>query len=145
MSRVDFFDSDYEPVSELIYAIVTARYNNKWMFVRHHDRATPEITGGHIEPGEDPADTARRELAEETGAVEFTLDCVATYSVEEEGNARFGRLYYAEISRLDAISDTSEIAEVIFMDELPDNLTYPDIQPVLLQKVSEYLLKRGSY
>jgi len=145
MSRVNFFDSDYEPVSELIYAIVTARYNNKWVFVRHHDRVTPEITGGHIEPGEDPADTARRELAEETGAVEFTLDCVATYSVEEEGNTGFGRLYYAEIYRLDVISDTSEIAEVVFMDELTDNLTYPDIQLVFLQKVSEYLKERGSY
>ncbi len=145
MSRVNFFDSDYEPVSELIYAIVTARYNNKWVFVRHHDRVTPEITGGHIEPGEDPADTARRELAEETGAVEFTLDSVATYSVEEEGNTGFGRLYYAEIYRLDVISDTSEIAEVVFMDELTDNLTYPDIQLVFLQKVSEYLKERGSY
>jgi 8-oxo-dGTP diphosphatase len=76
---------------------------------------------------------------EETGAVEFSLDCVATYSVEKDGNTGYGRLFLAEVNKMGTLPGNSEISEVIFVDNLPENLTYQDIQPHLFRKVIEFL------
>jgi 8-oxo-dGTP pyrophosphatase MutT (NUDIX family) len=66
---VKFFDQDYIPDGRLTYSVIVARYGGRWMFVRHHDRATWEIAGGHIEENETPSYTARRELTEERNMV----------------------------------------------------------------------------
>ena len=65
----------YESVSDgrLKYAVIAARYNGKWVWCRHRERATFEIPGGHREAGENISDTARRELYEETGAVRYDI------------------------------------------------------------------------
>ncbi|MFH0843526.1 MAG: NUDIX domain-containing protein [Bacteroidota bacterium] len=139
MTRVKFYDNDYMPARGLVYSVIAVRHNRQWIFVRHHDRSTWEIPGGHIEVNESPDDAARRELIEETGAEEFTLSCVATYSVEKSGNTRYGRLYFAEVTKLADLPSNSEIAETTLMDGLPGNLTYPDIQPVLFSRVLEFL------
>jgi 8-oxo-dGTP diphosphatase len=76
---------------------------------------------------------------EESGAVDFKIECVATYSVLKNGETGFGRLYLAKISRLGPVPDISEIAEVKMMDSLPVNLTHPDIQPHLFKKILEHL------
>jgi len=138
---VIFYSVDFIPVRRLTYSVIAARHNGKWVFVRHHDRSTWEIPGGHIEPDESPDDAARRELIEETGAEEFTLTCVATYSVEKNGNTGYGRIYFAEVTLLGNLPSNSEIAETALMDDLPGNLTYPDIQPHLFRKVLDYLKK----
>ena len=142
MTIVKFFDPDYLPDGKLTYSVIVARYGSRWMFVRHHDRATWEIAGGHIEENETPSYTARRELTEETGAREFDLVCVATYSVEKEGHTGYGRLFFAEIKTRGTLEDNSEIAETILLDNLPEELTYPDIQPHLFRKVIEFLKSR---
>jgi 8-oxo-dGTP diphosphatase len=138
MTRVDFYDTDYIPDVKLTYSVIAANYNGRWIFVRHNDRSTWEIAGGHIEDGESPFDAARRELAEETGAQEFDLHCVATYSVEKDGKKGFGQLFAADVHSMGKIPDASEIAEVQLMGDLPDSLTYPDIQPYLFKKVIEF-------
>jgi 8-oxo-dGTP diphosphatase len=144
MTEVIFYDPLYEPDSVLAYAVISAKYRNSWIFVRHQNRSTWEIAGGHIEIGESPHDAAFRELMEETGALRFNLACVATYSVIKEGLTGYGKLYLAEVFELGKVPDVSEIAEIILLDHLPDNLTYPDIQPFLFSKSVEYLAKGGS-
>lgn len=139
MVKVSFFESLYTPSGKLVYSVITARHRGKWVFVRHNKRKTLEIPGGHIEAGETSDDAARRELIEETGAIEFDLKCVSTYSVEREKVIKFGRLYFAEISEMGVIDDKSEIEEVVFLDNLPGNLTYPDIQPHLFGRVIKYI------
>jgi 8-oxo-dGTP diphosphatase len=142
MTRVKFYDPSFSPDRDLVYSVIAARFQGQWIFVRHHERSTWEIAGGHIEEGESPDDTARRELAEETGASLFDLTCVATYSVEKDGTIGLGKLYLAEVQKLTAVPDASEIAETLLADDLPANLTYPDIQPHMFRKIKEYLNER---
>jgi 8-oxo-dGTP diphosphatase len=111
--------------------------------VRHQDRTTWEIPGGHIEAGETSFEAAGRELREETGALKFSLVCIATYSVTIDGKTGWGRLYIAEVFEIGPIPDISEIAEIDLMDYLPDNLTHPDIQPHLFNKTIEFLMIQG--
>lgn len=139
MTQVNFYDPLFEPASMLTYSIIAARFKGKWIYVRHRDRKTYEIPAGHIEKGETSLEAACRELMEETGAIRYEIDCVATYSVIRDENTGWGRLYFAEVSELGAISDIFEIAERILLDQLPENLTYPDIQADFYEKVLEYL------
>ena len=111
--------------------------------MRHHRRDTWEIPGGHVEKNESADEAAGRELMEETGAVDFKLECVATYSVLKNGETGFGRLYLADISKLGPIPDISEIAEVKAMASLPENLTHPDIQPHLFQRILGHLKSKN--
>lgn len=139
MVIVDFYNPDYSPADKLIYSVIVARYHYSWVFVRHYQRSTFEIPGGHIEENEAPAEAAKRELIEETGAIKFSLVCVSTYSVTQGDETRFGKLYFADINEMGPVPDNSEIAEIALMDNLPSPVTYPDIQPLLFNKVIDYL------
>jgi len=108
--------------------------------VRHQERTTWEIPGGHIETGENPDQAAARELKEETGTEKFDLTPISDYSVTMVDQTSYGRLYFAEISQM-GILPPSEIAEVIQLNSLPDELTYPQIQPELLNFVQNSLQK----
>jgi 8-oxo-dGTP diphosphatase len=139
MTEVDFFDPSFMPDTFLTYSVISSRYIDKWIFVRHQKRKTFEIAGGHIEEGESSLDAAGRELMEETGARSFTLECIATYSVKKDGETGWGRLYFAEVQELGPIPDISEIAEIVLLDTIPANPTHPDIQPHLFRKTLEYI------
>ena len=139
MTEIKFYDPLFEPDKPITYSVISAKYRDMWIFVRHQDRSTWEIAGGHIEAGETSHATACRELMEETGALRFDLECVATYSVMKKGVTGFGRLYLAEVFELGLVPDVSEIAEVTLLDHLPEDLTYPDIQPFLFRKSIEHL------
>jgi 8-oxo-dGTP diphosphatase len=139
MTEVKFYDPLFEPDKVLTYSVISAKHKNKWIFVRHQERTTWEIAGGHIEAGETSYEAAGRELMEETGAVRFNLECIATYSVKKEGETGWGRLYFAEVFELGPIPDISEIAGIILVDHLPENNTHPDIQPHLFRKTIEFL------
>ena len=143
MTEVNFYDCLFEPDAGLTYSVISAKFNNKWIFVRHHKRTTWEISGGHIEKGETSDEAAGRELAEETGAIRFNLKCIATYSVRKNGETGYGRLYFAEVFELGPIPDISEISEITLSDDLPGNLTHPDIQPHLFNRTIEFLQKRS--
>lgn len=129
----------YEEVKDdlLKFAVIIAKYNERYVFCKHKERNTLEVPGGHREKGETIEETARRELREETGAINFDIKPVCVYSVVEkdnfEGAESFGMLYYAEIESLDSELH-SEIEEIVVMDKFPDNWTYPRIQPKLMQE-----------
>ena len=127
---------------QLQFVVVGARYQGQWLFVLHKQRSTYEIPGGHIEPGEHHAGAAARELYEETGAIDFTLYNLGCYVVEREGTEPSGgMLYVADIVTLGKLPEASEIGSVHAFDELPHNLTYPAIQPMLQEKLEAWLLR----
>lgn len=144
MTSVFFYDPTFTPDAKLTYSVISARFEGKWIFVRHHKRTTFEIAGGHIEEGETSHEAACRELMEETGAILFSIECISTYSVKKEGETGWGRLYIADVSELGPIPDISEIAEVILLDKIPDNPTHPDIQPLLFKRTIEFLKEDNS-
>jgi 8-oxo-dGTP diphosphatase len=141
MTEVKFYDQLHVPDTKLTYSVISAKYKGSWIFVRHNKRLTWEIAGGHIENGETAGEAAARELMEETGALKFTLECVATYSVTTNRETGWGRLYFAEVSELGPLPDISEISEIVLSGHLPENLTHPDIQPYLFNKTIEFTKK----
>jgi 8-oxo-dGTP diphosphatase len=141
MTEVEFHSPTFESGTKLTYSVISAKIKDKWIFVRHNKRTTWEIAGGHIEDGETSYEAAGRELMEETGALKFRLECIATYSVKKEGETGWGRLYLANVTELGQIPDMSEIAEIAILDKLPENPTHPDIQPHLFRKTLEFIGK----
>lgn len=136
---VKFYDTVDD--SLLKFAVILSRSEGKWVFCKHRERETYEIPGGHRDPGEAIEDTAKRELQEETGAVDFKIWPVCVYSVtgktrvNETGDESFGMLYYAEIKSFEEELH-SEMEKIVLLDAMPDKLTYPLIQPLLME---EYL------
>ena len=130
----------YEEVDDALlrFAVIIAKTEGKYVFCKHKLRHTLEVPGGHREPGEAIMDTARRELYEETGAVDFDIQPVCVYSViakdNFDGQESFGMLYFAEIRSFEQELH-SEIEKIVVTDEMPSDWTYPDIQPKLMEEV----------
>ena len=133
MTQVRFCDRVKD--GDLQYAVIVSRSAGKWVFCKHRERDTLECPGGHREAGEPIVQTARRELYEETGAVEYVMSSVCAYEVSREGEPpSYGMLYYADITVFES-ELTHEIDRIVFMDVLPTEWTYPDIQPILIEEL----------
>ena len=146
MSRVlnvRFFELNEVPDKDLAYAVILTLYQGQWAWVRHHDRHTWEIPGGRREPGEDIAATAARELREETGAQDFSLTPIGNYGVFREEKASYGQIFVAEVESFGELPE-SEIGEVRFFASPPAEQTYPQIQPLLLNRVTALLRNKNT-
>jgi len=114
------------------YAVIVARYNGKWIWCKNKNRHW-ELPGGKREAGETIAETAARELVEETGAIKYELTPMCAYSINN-----YGLLFYANITELGDLPN-SEIERIDFFDELPDELSFPLAHPLHFEKVRELL------
>lgn len=140
MIKVNFHDLNAVEDAKLQFAVIMARYEGKWILVRHKERLTWEIPGGHRERNEDINFTASRELMEETGVQEFKIIPVCIYSVNRDEIESFGQLFYSEVESLDELPN-SEIGEIRLFDTIPQDLTYPLIQPYLFNRIEEFCKK----
>ncbi len=124
--------------SDHVFVVIVAfDEDGRLVLCRHRDRSTWETPGGHIEPGESPEAAAERELFEETGIAPRELFAMADYAVD----GVFGRLFVADRGGRSPLP-ASEIAETTEVDELPENLTYPEITPVLVRTAVEWRSRR---
>lgn len=122
------------------FVVILARHQGRWILCQHRERTTWETAGGHIEAGETPLQAAHRELQEETGACSYELlpvfDYWAAYDpwevsdVSEVSEAN-GIVFFAKINQLGPLPGM-EMARVGLFEQLPRNLTYPDITPRLV-------------
>ena len=144
--EVKFYDTVNDEL--LKFAVIISQSNGKWVFCKHKERDTYEVPGGHREAGEDIFETAKRELQEETGAIKFEIKPICVYSVtgktrvNDTGEETFGLLCFAEITEF-AKELHSEMEKVVLMNELPENWTYPLIQPKLIEKYLQ--IEKQSY
>jgi 8-oxo-dGTP diphosphatase len=135
MTEVKFYDTVDD--SLLKFAVILACSKGRWIFCKHKERDTYEIPGGHREPGEEILETAKRELYEETGAVKYSIKPICVYSVtapeEFDGAETYGGLFFADVEEFEDELH-SEIERISFFDSLPEKLTYPLIQPKLVEE-----------
>ena len=142
MINVNFYNLNSVEDNKLKFAVIMSRFKEKWIYVKHKERNTWEIPGGHREDGESIDEAASRELFEETGAKEFKLVPVCVYAVErgDESNytESFGQLFYAEIDEVNELPGF-EIEKIELFNDIPTELTYPLIQPFLHDRVLEFI------
>lgn len=136
MTKVRFYDSVGDDL--LKFAVIIAKAEGKLVFCKHRKRDTYEIPGGHREEGEKILDAAKRELQEETGALDFRIEPICVYSVTapdnfNNGQESFGMLYFAEIYEFEKELH-NEIETIILVEELEGDWTYPKIQPKLIEE-----------
>ena len=129
MLVVNFYDEVDD--SLLKFAVIISKADGKWVFCKHKERDTYEIPGGHREEGELILDTAKRELREETGAIDFNIKPICVYSVKgktrvnkNENDESYGMLYVADIFLFEEIH--SEIEKIIFRHcTVPETVQQP--------------------
>ena len=135
---IRFYDSVDD--SLLKFAVIISKHKDKWVLCKHKERTTYEVPGGHREAGEEINDTAKRELYEETGAIDFDIKPICVYAVvrksEDTETETYGMLYFADIKTFENELH-SEIEKIIITDELPEKWTYPLIQPFLMKQAEK--------
>lgn len=130
--------SETGTLNDYKYVVVCSNLEGKWVLSKHKQRDTWETQGGHIEIGEDPHATAKRELFEESGIKEAKLYPVCDYCGYDDYGFANGVVFLAVVDSIGSLPD-SEMQEISTFDELPENLTYPLTTPILIGKASELL------
>ncbi len=140
MIEVKFYD---QAADELLkFAVIISKTNGKWVFCKHKERNTYEVPGGHREENETILETAKRELKEETGALDFTVSPICVYSVtgknkvNETSEETYGMLFFADIKSFENELH-SEMEKVLITDTLVENWTYPLIQPKWIEEAKQ--------
>ena len=142
MFELKFYDEVED--SFLKFAVIVAKSKGKWVFCKQKGRETYECPGGHRDNDENILTTAKRELYEETGALEYTISPICFYSVNgvdgaiQNDEETYGRLFFADISKFGRLPDF-EMERVDLFETLPEQWTYPKIQPKLLEKIYSLL------
>ncbi len=129
-------------------ADIMAIYQRKWILCMHKKRTTWEHPSGWIEAGETPLEAAKRELFEETGALDFHLEPLCDYSIDGVLNGSYyqgnGQVYFSVVHKLGPIPSGSEMAKIGLFETLPEHLTYPILQDyfdLIVQKCRDLQVK----
>ena len=138
MVTVELITSPDVP-SPVTYVVIAARYGGGWLFVRHRKRGGYELPAGHPDEGEDSVKAAVRELMEETGSQDFSMEPVTWYSVDTGSGKQFGRLFLAHVDKMGEITDRNEIEGVKVYRRLPRDLSLPEVMTFLYRTAAAYL------
>ena len=129
MFEIETYDLGYCDEKEYTRVICVCKYKGKYVFSYNKKRHGFEIPGGHIEENESWQDAAKREMYEETGATKIKLEPVCVYKI-----STYGILCRCEILEMKELPKEYEIEKIIFTDDLPDNLTFPESSKIFFEK-----------
>lgn len=137
--EIDFLSS--VPDEKIQFVVTVAQSGGRWVFCRNRGRTSWELPGGHREAGETPEQAARRELYEETGALEYSMAPVCPYSVTDGPAVTYGMIYAACVQTFGPLPPF-EICEISLLgsaDLASLNWCYPRIQQPLLQYAAPFV------
>jgi ADP-ribose pyrophosphatase YjhB (NUDIX family) len=150
MSRIDHYDDPAAPpANSLIPAAsaVVADDQGRILLARRRDNTLWTVPGGAMEPGETIAETALREVVEETGVQVEITGLVGIYSnprhvveyADGEVRQQFSVCFSARpISG--APSETDETSEARYVE--PGELDRLEIHPSIRLRIEHYLQRR---
>lgn len=121
MFEVKLFNLGTVNEKEFTRVVCVSKYKGKYVFCYNKKRQGWEIPSGHIEAGETWLEAAKREMYEETGATKIKVKPISIYKINT-----YGLLCYCEIIEMGNLPKDFEMEQVLFSDELPENLSYPD-------------------
>ena len=122
-----------DSLGDYIYVVICSFYKDKLILSRQKKKKTWETQGGHIEEGETPIETARRELFEESGIRDAEIIPVCDYYGYDATSHANGMVFAAIVHEAGELPD-SEMAEVRAFDRLPEELSYPLVTPLLFEE-----------
>ena len=131
MFEVKLFDLDSLDNPELTRVVCVTTYKGKLVYAKHKERNTWELPGGHIEEGETWEDACKREMYEETGAIDIEVKPICYYKI-----STYGILCFCNIKKLESIPD-SEIEKIAFFSDEPKDLTYSETHHLFLEKAKQ--------
>lgn len=125
-------------LGDYMFVVICTNYKGKWILSRHKSRETWETQGGHIEAGEEAIASAARELYEESGITDADIYPVCDYLGYDKDGSANGVSFLAVVREIGELPE-SEMKEIKIFEDLPKELTYPDVTPVLIAKAEELL------
>ncbi|MFL0267963.1 NUDIX hydrolase [Candidatus Clostridium radicumherbarum] len=143
MVEINLYDNIIDK-SKIIFVDIVAKYRGQWVLCKGKSKGSWECPGGHIENGETPEQASKRELWEETGAIEFDIKPVGYYGakgsdgVMESVEEVFGQIYYADIKVIGELPDF-EIEKIELFKELPNNWTYSYAHPMFIDLAEKFM------
>jgi len=132
--KIETYNLGYCNESEYTRVVCVSRYKDKFVFSYNKKRQGWEIPGGHIEKGKSWIEAAKREMYEETGATKIKIEPVCVYKINS-----FALLCYCEILELKELPSEYEMDKIMFSNELPDKLTFPEAYKLYFEIVKKYL------
>ena len=113
-------------LDNITYVRMVVKYNEKFVLCYHRNSKKWDCVGGRVEKCESPLAAAKRELFEETGAVDFDIVPVRDYErfLEDGTFYNNNREYFVNVLKFSDLPDGSEMEKIGFFDKIPDDFRY---------------------
>ena len=125
----------HRPLLQVGASVIVENEKGEVLLQKRADNHCWGYAGGSVALDEVVEEAARRELYEETGAVNAEIAPVGIYRLFD-----YGLLCFAEVRKLSEIPSDSEIWEIRMASTLPEQLTYQGVHDRLFQWVTEWLV-----
>lgn len=122
-------------LDNITYVRMTVKYNDKFVLCYNRKVNLWDCVGGRVEKGETPLTAAKRELYEETGAIDFDIVPVRDYKrFSEDGTFCYNnREYFVCVRKFSDLPQGSEMGKTGFFDVIPENFRYPNERDTKLE------------